>query len=104
MARYPRRDRNEDKKGRGDAHRREGSAKPRAALACNPAQRQQPAQPVSLPTVADPSRDELEEGDEDYVGGAHEGAVAKTCDKELAELYEERLRETGLTVSIEPTR
>ncbi len=31
-------------------------------------------------------------------------AVAKTCHKELAELYEERLRETGLTVSIEPTR
>jgi ATP-dependent Clp protease adaptor protein ClpS len=31
-------------------------------------------------------------------------AVAKTCHKELAELYEERLRETGLTVSAEPTR
>jgi ATP-dependent Clp protease adaptor protein ClpS len=31
-------------------------------------------------------------------------AVAKTCHKELAELYEERLRETGLTVSTEPTR
>ena len=31
-------------------------------------------------------------------------AVAKTCHKELAELYEERLREKGLTVSIEPTR
>jgi len=31
-------------------------------------------------------------------------AVAKTCHKELAELYEERLRETGLTISIEPTR
>ncbi len=29
-------------------------------------------------------------------------AVAKTCHKELAELYEERLREKGLTVSIEP--
>ena len=29
-------------------------------------------------------------------------AVAKTCHKELAELYEERLRERGLTVSIEP--
>ncbi len=29
-------------------------------------------------------------------------AVAKTCHKELAEFYEERLRETGLTVSIEP--
>jgi ATP-dependent Clp protease adapter protein ClpS len=29
-------------------------------------------------------------------------AVAKTCHKELAELYEERLRQTGLTVSIEP--
>ena len=28
-------------------------------------------------------------------------AVAKTCHKELAELYEERLREKGLTVSIE---
>jgi ATP-dependent Clp protease adaptor protein ClpS len=31
-------------------------------------------------------------------------AVAKTCHKELAELYEKRLREKGLTVSIEPTR
>jgi hypothetical protein len=31
-------------------------------------------------------------------------AVAKTCHRELAELYEERLRETRLTVSIEPTR
>jgi ATP-dependent Clp protease adaptor protein ClpS len=30
-------------------------------------------------------------------------AVAKTCHKELAELYEERLREKGLTVSVEPT-
>ncbi len=30
-------------------------------------------------------------------------AVAKTCHKELAELYEERLRAKGLTVSIEPT-
>lgn len=29
-------------------------------------------------------------------------AVAKTCHKELAELYEERLREKGLTVGIEP--
>jgi ATP-dependent Clp protease adaptor protein ClpS len=31
-------------------------------------------------------------------------AVAKTCHKELAELYEERLREKGLTASIEPAR
>jgi ATP-dependent Clp protease adaptor protein ClpS len=31
-------------------------------------------------------------------------AVAKTCHKELAELYEERLREKGLTVSVEPGR
>jgi ATP-dependent Clp protease adaptor protein ClpS len=31
-------------------------------------------------------------------------AVAKSCHKELAELYEERLREKGLTVSIEHTR
>ena len=31
-------------------------------------------------------------------------AVAKTCHKELAELYEERLREKGLTVGIEPAR
>jgi ATP-dependent Clp protease adapter protein ClpS len=31
-------------------------------------------------------------------------AVAKTCHKELAELYEERLRRKRLTVSIEPTR
>jgi ATP-dependent Clp protease adapter protein ClpS len=31
-------------------------------------------------------------------------AVAKTCHKELAELYEERLREKGLTASIESTR
>jgi ATP-dependent Clp protease adaptor protein ClpS len=30
-------------------------------------------------------------------------AVVKSCHKELAELYEERLREKGLTVSIEPT-
>jgi ATP-dependent Clp protease adaptor protein ClpS len=29
-------------------------------------------------------------------------AVAKTCHKELAELYEGRLRGKGLTVSIEP--
>ena len=31
-------------------------------------------------------------------------AVAKTCHRELAELYEERLREKGLTVSVEPSR
>jgi ATP-dependent Clp protease adapter protein ClpS len=31
-------------------------------------------------------------------------AVAKTCHKELAELYEERLRAKGLTVSVEPAR
>ena len=31
-------------------------------------------------------------------------AVARTCYKELAELYEERLREKGLTVSVEPGR
>ena len=31
-------------------------------------------------------------------------AVAKTCHKELAELYEERLRKKGLTVSTEPAR
>ena len=31
-------------------------------------------------------------------------AVAKTCHKELAELYEERLWAKGLTVSIEPAR
>jgi ATP-dependent Clp protease adaptor protein ClpS len=30
--------------------------------------------------------------------------VAKSCHKELAELYEERLRANGLTVFIEPTR
>jgi ATP-dependent Clp protease adaptor protein ClpS len=29
-------------------------------------------------------------------------AVAKSCHKELAELYEERLRERGLTVTTEP--
>ncbi len=29
-------------------------------------------------------------------------AVAKSCHKELAELYEERLRARGLTVSVEP--
>jgi ATP-dependent Clp protease adaptor protein ClpS len=29
-------------------------------------------------------------------------AVVKSCHKELAELYEERLREKDLTVSIEP--
>jgi ATP-dependent Clp protease adaptor protein ClpS len=31
-------------------------------------------------------------------------AVAKTCHKELAELYEARLREKGLTASIELAR
>lgn len=31
-------------------------------------------------------------------------AVAKSCHKELAELYEERLRAKGLTVSVEPAR
>ncbi len=30
-------------------------------------------------------------------------AVAKSCHKELAELYEERLQQEALTVSIEPT-
>ena len=30
-------------------------------------------------------------------------AVAKSCHKELAELYRERLSEEGLTASIEPT-
>jgi ATP-dependent Clp protease adapter protein ClpS len=30
-------------------------------------------------------------------------AMAKACYRELAELYEERLREKGLTVPIEPT-
>ena len=31
-------------------------------------------------------------------------AVTKTCHKELAELYEERLRAKGLIVSTEPAR
>ena len=31
-------------------------------------------------------------------------AVAEVCHKELAELYEERLRKKGLTISIEPAR
>jgi ATP-dependent Clp protease adaptor protein ClpS len=31
-------------------------------------------------------------------------AVVKSCHKELAELYEERLLGEGLTVSIEPAR
>ena len=31
-------------------------------------------------------------------------ALVKSCHKELAELYEERLRQEGLTVSIEPAR
>jgi ATP-dependent Clp protease adaptor protein ClpS len=31
-------------------------------------------------------------------------AVVKSCHKELAELYEERLLEKGLTASIEPAR
>ena len=31
-------------------------------------------------------------------------AVVKSCHKELAELYEERLQTEGLTVSIEPAR
>jgi ATP-dependent Clp protease adaptor protein ClpS len=31
-------------------------------------------------------------------------AIAKTCHKELAELYEERLREKGLTITVEPSR
>jgi ATP-dependent Clp protease adapter protein ClpS len=31
-------------------------------------------------------------------------AIDKTCHEELAELYEERLREKRLTVSTEPTR
>jgi ATP-dependent Clp protease adaptor protein ClpS len=31
-------------------------------------------------------------------------AVVKSCHKELAELYEERLRAEGLTVSTEPAR
>ncbi len=37
---------------------------------------------------------------------AHTGgrAVVKSCHKELAELYEERLRAKGLTSSIEPSR
>jgi ATP-dependent Clp protease adaptor protein ClpS len=30
-------------------------------------------------------------------------AVVKSCHKELAELYQERLQEAGLTVSIEPS-
>jgi ATP-dependent Clp protease adapter protein ClpS len=31
-------------------------------------------------------------------------AIAKRCHKELAELYEKRLRAKGLTVCIEPAR
>ena len=31
-------------------------------------------------------------------------AVVKSCHKELAELYEQRLREKGLTATIEPAR
>ncbi len=31
-------------------------------------------------------------------------AVTKTCHRELAELYEERLWEKGLTVTVEPSR
>ncbi len=37
-----------------------------------------------------------------YEAHAKGQAVAKKCHKELAELYQERLREKGLIVSIEP--
>ena len=54
--------------------------------------------------MEDHPRHDYEAGDEGHMGGTHKGrAVAKTCHKELAELYEERLRTKGLTVSIEPT-
>lgn len=54
--------------------------------------------------MEDHPRNDYEEGDEGHMGCAPKGrAVAKTCHKELAELYEERLRAKGLTVSTEPT-
>ena len=37
-----------------------------------------------------------------WVAHSRGQALAKRCHKELAELYEERLRATGLTVSVEP--
>ena len=37
-----------------------------------------------------------------YEAHARGRAVAKSCHKELAELYEERLRQEGLTATIEP--
>ncbi len=37
-----------------------------------------------------------------YEAHTRDQAVVKKCHKELAELYQERLREKSLTVSIEP--
>ncbi len=39
-----------------------------------------------------------------YEAHANGQAVVKSCHKELAELYEQRLRAKGLTASIEPAR
>jgi hypothetical protein len=78
----------------------------RAALERGPAQRlPQPDQPGGVAAVEDHPRHDREAGDRCHVE-AHtkDRAVAKTCHKELAELYEERLREKGLTVSVEPGR
>jgi hypothetical protein len=53
----------------------------------------------------DHPRYDHQEGDEGNLRGTHQGeGGGKTCHKELAELYEERLRAEELTVSIEPTR
>lgn len=70
----PRRDRNENKKDRGDARRGESQRSYRGALERGPAQRPEPDQPGGLSAVEYHLRYEHEEGDEGNLVGAHEGA------------------------------
>lgn len=56
-----------------------------------------------LGACQDYSRHDRQEGYRGRVGGAHQGPSGRQdCYEELAEPYEDRLREKGLTTSIEP--
>ena len=104
MARCPRRDRNEDKKGRGAraGEKARRSHEPHWNVVLHNDRNQINRVVWRLwKTISGMSMKKATR----ITWEAHTKgrAVAKTCHKELAELYEERLRATGLTVSVEPT-
>lgn len=95
-------ERDEDPEGEETPRREQGPD--RAAVERDPAQRleQLDAAGGRTPQEADPGHDAEEAAKIMYEAHSTGRAVVKSCHKELAELYEERLLNAGLTASIEP--